>query len=172
MILEPTALALATAGLIPMLLYVMWSDAATMRIPNAASLMIFLVFIPTGLMGLPLEVFGWRILHTVIAFFVGFGLFQISGGRVGGGDLKLIIALTPYVNFNTLGWILVLWSGITLVSLGAFMLARYVLKGESFGMASLEKHPVPGSARPYFPAGVSIGLSFIVYFVMLLTGHI
>ncbi|MEM6971350.1 MAG: prepilin peptidase [Pseudomonadota bacterium] len=175
MILEPTALAFATAGLVPLLGYVMWSDMAGMRIPNAACLLIFLIFIPTGLMGLPLEIFGWRIGHTVIAFFLGFLLFQISGGQVGGGDLKLLIALTPYVNYQTLPSVLVIVSLAILALLPVFWLAYRQLRGRTTGLEMFDQPPTaPGSilkaSLPYFPAGVPIGLGFIIYLVMLLTG--
>ncbi|MEL6264273.1 MAG: prepilin peptidase [Pseudomonadota bacterium] len=172
MIMEPTALAIAMAGLVPLLVYVMWSDMKTMRIPNMASLLIFLVFIPTGLMGLPIEVFGWRLLHTAIAFAIAFGLFQIAGGRVGGGDLKLVIALTPYVPGVYLGVILVTWSAVTLVSLAAFYGLRLALAGRETGYVALERTPPPGHRFPYFPAGVSIGISFILYFALALGGRI
>ncbi|MEM9782388.1 MAG: prepilin peptidase [Pseudomonadota bacterium] len=175
MIMETTALALATAGLVPLLLYVMWCDMATMRIPNAASLLIFLIFVVTGLMGLPLEIYGWRLLHTVIAFFVGFGLFQISGGQVGGGDLKLLIALTPFVNHGTLGQILVLWSLVTLALLPIFYVSYRILRDRETGLEMFDQPPEAKGlllriGLPYFPAGVPIGLTFIIYFALLLAG--
>lgn len=156
MIMSDAALGIALAGLVPLLAYIMWSDMKAMRIPNIAVLLIFLVFLATGSWGLPLETFLWRIGHTVIAFGVGWGIFQISGGKIGGGDLKLLIALVPFVPGSAVGIVLLMWAVITLVSLGGFFLARRLIGERETGYIAL-------SQKAYFPAGVPIGLTMILF---------
>lgn len=165
MIMSNEALALAMAGLVPLLIYVMWSDAKAMRIPNICCLLAFLIFIPTGLWGLPLETFLWRIGHAVIAYGLAYGLWVIAKAKVGGGDLKLIIAMTPYVPGAYLGVLLMLWAGLTLGMLGIFFALRWSLAGRDYGFAAL------GQQR-YFPAGLSISGAFLVMMVLQLTGKI
>ncbi|MEM6676739.1 MAG: prepilin peptidase [Pseudomonadota bacterium] len=165
MVMTDQAQLAALAGLTPLFVYIMWSDAKNMRIPNIACLMILVVFLATGSWGLPLETFLWRLGHTLIAFFIGWGIFTISSGKVGGGDLKMIIALVPFVPGIHVGFVLILWAIWTLVAVGLFWIARYFLREYDTGFASLGQ-------KKYFPAGVTIAASFLNYLLLVFFGRI
>ena len=71
-LLSTPALAAAFAAILPLMLFVIYSDMKTMRIPNKAVIAVFVVFLATASWGLPLDSFLWRLLAGVIAFFYGF----------------------------------------------------------------------------------------------------
>lgn len=164
MIMEQPAMSLAAAAVIPMLIYVMYSDLKDMRIPNMASLVIFAAFVPLGLWGLPIETFGWRVLHGAIAFFVAFGLFSVAPGVVGGGDLKLIVALVPYVPGDLLIVLAELWVVMSVVTLLLFVALRAGLRGRT-QLAAIERSSETFLKLP-FPYAWTIAGSFIAFLAL------
>jgi prepilin peptidase CpaA len=108
--METQALIAATAVMAVLMGLAGWFDLKALRIPNWCVLAVVALYIVTGLWGLPLDVFAWRFLYGVIVLFVGFGLYSISGGHVGGGDIKLIAALTPFIAGKDLLFVLMVFA--------------------------------------------------------------
>ena len=79
----------------PLCIWAAWSDLKFMKIPNILSVLLALVFIVSGVFLLPFDDYLWRILIGLTAFFVGFLIYL--GGVIGGGDIKLIAAMLPFV---------------------------------------------------------------------------
>lgn len=156
MIMSTPALAVAFAGMLPLMLYTMWSDLKRMIIPNAVCLAVFGIFLATGSWGLDLPTFGWRILHAVIAFGVGFLVFQVSGGNIGGGDIKLIVAFVPFIPGAGATTVIFLFSVIALATIALFLAARWVLRGRDVGYAAFNQ-------KMYLPAGISLGVTVLIY---------
>ncbi|MEL6774926.1 MAG: hypothetical protein AAFP23_09185, partial [Pseudomonadota bacterium] len=116
--------------------------------------------------GLPLETFLWRLGHVVIAYGIAYGVYVLAGAaNVGGGDLKLIIAIVPYVPGAYFGLLLVIWAAMTLVMVGMFFALRKLLRGKDYGFVSLGQ-------KKHFPAGVSISGAILTLMGMQLAGSI
>ena len=80
---------------VPITVWVSWSDMATMKIPNKAVLALLLVFAVVGLVALPFTEYLWRWLHFAVILAVGFVIS--SAGLMGAGDAKYAAAMAPFV---------------------------------------------------------------------------
>jgi prepilin peptidase CpaA len=162
--METQALIAATAVMAVLMGLAGWFDLKALRIPNWCVLAVVALYIVTGLWGLPLDVFAWRFLYGVIVLFVGFGLYSISGGHVGGGDIKLIAALTPFIAGKDLLFVLMVFA---LLSFAGLMLHRFVratLRDRKTGWAALDQ-------KRFFPAGLLLGGTIMIYLGWQLAGR-
>jgi len=139
----------------PVALWVMWSDMATMRIPNKAVLALVAVFAAVGLLALPFEEWLWRWAHLAVVLALG---FVLSAARLlGAGDAKFAAAMAPFIALPDLGVFLPLFAAILLASFAAHRLVRAVpaLRGLSPGWASWESRQ--------FPMGLALGAGLVAY---------
>lgn len=158
------ALAVATAAMAVLMAITAWYDLKALRIPNWCVLAVLGIFVVTGLWGLPLDIFGWRLLQGVIVLFVGFGIYTISGGHVGGGDVKMIAALTPFVPPTALGFVLIVFALLAFAGLIVLRLIRAFLRDRKTGWASLDQ-------RRFFPVGLLLGGTIMIYLGFELAGR-
>jgi prepilin peptidase CpaA len=162
--METQALIAATAVMAVLMGLAGWFDLKALRIPNWCVLAVVGLFIVTGIWGLPLDIFAWRLLHGVIVLFVGFGLYSISGGHVGGGDIKLIAALTPFIAGSDLGFVLVTFALLSFAGLMVHRLVRAMLRDRKTGWAALDQ-------KRFFPAGLLLGGTIMIYMGWQLAGR-
>ena len=162
--METDALAVATAVMAVLMALIAWHDLKALRIPNWSVLAVLGLFFVTGLWGLPLDVFAWRLLHGVIVLVLGFGLYTVAGGHIGGGDIKMIAALTPFVPGAHLGFVLLVFVGLSFAGLLVHRLVRAYLGGRTTGWAALDQ-------RRFFPVGLLLGGTIMVYLVVELAGR-
>ena len=162
--METQALIVATAVMAVLMGLASWFDLKALRIPNWCVLAVIALYIVTGLWGLPLDVFAWRFLHGVIVLFVGFGLYSISGGHVGGGDIKLIAALTPFIAGQDVLFVLVVFALLSLAGVIIHRFARAVLRDRKTGWAALDQ-------KRFFPAGLLLGGTIMIYLGWQLAGR-
>lgn len=80
---------------IPITLWVSWSDLATMKIPNKAVLTLLVVYAVIGLIALPFTDYLLRWSHFAVVLAIGFVLS--SFGMVGAGDAKYAAAMAPFI---------------------------------------------------------------------------
>ncbi len=80
---------------LPICLWVAWSDLATMKIPNKAVLALMAVYVVIGLIALPFAQWAWQLTHFLVVLAVCFVL-SITG-IVGAGDAKFAAAAAPFV---------------------------------------------------------------------------
>ena len=93
-----------------LLVYAAIGDFMTMRIPNWLNLSIFLLFFPAAfLAGMSMEQFMWHAITFVLTLLVGFVLSMTI--RFGGGDAKMMAALSIWFNGQSLALFLA-YSGI------------------------------------------------------------
>lgn len=139
----------------PIALWVMWSDMATMRIPNKAVLALTAVFAVIGFLALPLDGWLWRWTHLAVVLAAGFVLS--AAGLLGAGDAKFAAAMAPFIALPDLGVFLPLFAAILLASFAAHRLVRAVpaLRGLSPGWASWESKQ--------FPMGLALGAGLVAY---------
>lgn len=162
--MDTQALTVATAAMAVLMSLVGWFDLKQLRIPNWSVLAVVGLFVVTGLWGLPLEVFGWRLLQGAIVLLVGFGLYSVSGGRVGGGDMKMIAALTPFIAGKDVLFVLTVFAVLSFAGLLLHRFARSILRERKTGWASLDQ-------KRFFPAGLLLGGTIMIYLVTELAGR-
>ncbi len=80
---------------LPITIWVAWSDMATMKIPNKAVPALLVVFAVVGLVALPFNEYLWRWTHFGIVLVIGFILTSI--GVLGAGDSKYASAIAPFI---------------------------------------------------------------------------
>ena len=162
--METNALAVATAAMAVLMGLTAWYDLKSLRIPNWCVLAVLAVFLVTGLWGLPLETVGWRLLHAVIVLLLGFGLYTVAGGQVGGGDIKMIVALTPFIPGPHVGFVLVVFALLSFAGLLVHRLVRAFLRERKTGWAALDQ-------KRFFPVGLLLGGTIMVYLGFELAGR-
>lgn len=158
---ETPALIAAVAVLFPLMLIASYTDLKYLRIPNWLVLAVFATFIITGLWGLPLDVFLWRLIYGVIALFVGYLLFAVSNGKVSGGDMKLVAAIVPFISPADAVDLMILWAVLAIAGIMAHRVIYHIYRHQETGWASLDQKLV-------FPVGLLIGLTMSVYLMALL----
>jgi len=82
--------------IIPITVWVSWSDMATMKIPNKAVLSLLAVFVIVGLVALPFQEYLWRYAHFAVVIVITFVLSSL--GTMGAGDAKYIAAMAPFID--------------------------------------------------------------------------
>lgn len=156
--METPALIVATVGLIPLMVLAAWYDLKYLRIPNWLVLCVLALFVATGLWGLPLETFLWRLLYGVVFLVIGFVIFSLSNGKVGGGDMKLIAALIPFIVPSDAGYLLLILSVAAVFGIMVHRMIYAMRRGEDLGWVALDQ-------KIYFPVGLLIGITICIYFV-------
>ncbi|MEM8792781.1 MAG: prepilin peptidase [Pseudomonadota bacterium] len=155
---ETPALIAATVALVPLMVATAYFDLKYLKIPNWIVLCIFGTFLVTGLWGLPLETYLWRIGYAVGVLFCGFLLFTFGHGKIGGGDMKLIAALVPFFVPRDIPSLLMLLALISIVGIIIHRIIYARRRGQDIGWEALDQ-------RIYFPVGLLIGIVMCVYLI-------
>ncbi len=158
------ALAIAVAGLVPLMVYVGLKDTKDLIIPNWTVLAVLGIFLATGSWGLPIETFLWRLLYGVLAFAAGLAIYNATQGGIGAGDLKLLAAFAPFLHRDILLAFLIVYLVVSVVGSIAFIVARRLLKGRAKGWKAFDN-------VLYYPAGVFIGLTITLVMVAELSAR-
>jgi prepilin peptidase CpaA len=95
MTIEWTTAAWFLPFVLPIVIWVSWSDMATMKIPNKAVMALLVVFAIVGLVALPFTEYLWRYAHFAVVLAIGFALSSMNA--VGAGDAKFAAAMAPFV---------------------------------------------------------------------------
>ncbi len=106
---------------VPIAIWVAWSDMARMKIPNKAVGILLLIFLTIGLIALPFEVWKWRLVHFLVILAIGFVVSAL--GMVGAGDAKFAAAMAPFIALGDLSFFLYL---LAPTILAAFIIHRLV----------------------------------------------
>lgn len=95
-------------AVIPFSIYVAWRDLSTMKIPNKANMVLLGIYAILGLFAFPFDVYLWQWLHVPIVFAVG--LVMWAGRLMGAGDVKFLVAASPFFVVSSLddGYFLIL----------------------------------------------------------------
>jgi prepilin peptidase CpaA len=80
---------------IPIAIWVTWSDMSSMKIPNKAVLALMVVFAVVGLIALPFMEYLWRWSHFVVVIIITFVLNALR--MLGAGDAKFAAAMAPFI---------------------------------------------------------------------------
>lgn len=118
-----TAAAWFLPFVLPVCLYVAWSDMRAMIIPNRAVYVLVAVFAAVGLAALPFGDWLWRWVHLAVILVIGIALN--AAGVMGAGDAKFSAAAAPFVALSDLRLLLVLFAACVLAGFVLHRMARH-----------------------------------------------
>jgi prepilin peptidase CpaA len=148
---------------LPIAIWVSWSDMKFMKIPNTAVVALTLVFAVVGLVALPLEDWAWRWTHLLVILSIGFVLSAM--GWLGAGDAKFAAAMAPFFALEDLRFILALYAA---GSIGAFFSHRIL---RTVGSVRSVAPDWQSWTRTDFPMGLALSGMLVIYFVAALFFH-
>ncbi len=97
---------------VPICIWVAWSDMKFMKIPNYAVYSLAVIFVVVGIVALPLVEIPFRLLQLVLVLVIGFALNMI--GAIGAGDAKFAAVMAPFLALGDMRFMLYLLAGVLL----------------------------------------------------------
>ncbi len=140
---------------VPICLYVMYTDISRMKITNRANLALAGVFVLAGLVALPFDDYLWRLLAMGIVLLVG--VILNAAGVMGAGDSKFIAAAAPFIALGDLRLILLLF----LATLMASFVTHRILKVSP--LRRLAPDWASWDQGRKFPMGLALGPTLAIY---------
>ena len=95
---------------VPICIWVAWSDMKFMKIPNYAVYSLAAIFVVVGLVALPLAEIPIRLLQLIVVLVIGFALNMIRA--IGAGDAKFAAAMAPFFALGDIRLVLYLFAGV------------------------------------------------------------
>lgn len=143
---------------LPICLYVAFTDMAEMRITNPSVVLLALVFAVLGAFLLPLQLYLWRLAALLIVLLLGVALN--AAGALGAGDAKFAAAAAPYVALGDLRLLMTLFMVTLLAAVIVHRLAKHSpLRRVAPHWTSWEQHKK-------FPLGLALGPALAIYLVL------
>lgn len=143
---------------IPVCLYVMYTDISRMKITNKTNMLLLGIFVVIGLFVLPLQTYMWQLVGMVIVLVVAILLNAI--GAMGGGDSKFIAAAAPFVAFADVMQLLWIFAATLIAALLTHRIAkRTALRNLAPDWASWDQ-------GKKFPMGLALGPTLIIYLAL------
>lgn len=143
---------------LPLCLYVAWSDLRTMKIPNRAVLTLLAIFVVIGLIAVPLAEYPWRLLNGFIVLAIGFVLNMARA--FGAGDAKFCAAAAPFVAPGDVTLVIIIFTSTLLGTWVTHRIAKH---------SALQKL-APGwkswSTGQDYPMGFALGGALAIYLLM------
>lgn len=147
---------------LPLALWIAWSDLKFMRISNRAVLLVAAVFLVFGLIALPFETWLWRVAQMALMLAVGFVANTLR--VIGGGDAKYIAAMAGFFAPGDLRLVLILFATMLLA---AFVTHRL------FGALPALRRLTPGwkswESGKKFPMGLALSGVLLAYLALALS---
>ncbi len=155
--LEQTALAARVflPFVVPICLWVAWSDLRVMKIPNKAVIALAVVFVLLGLFVMPWDAFLWRLSHLGIVLLVGIVLN--AAGAMGAGDAKFAAAAAPFIATGDLRFLMGLYAANLLAAYATHRLAKHT------ALRNLAPDWKSWDVGSDFPMGLSLGATLALY---------
>ncbi|KMW59514.1 Type IV prepilin peptidase TadV/CpaA [Candidatus Rhodobacter oscarellae] len=143
---------------LPICLWVMYTDLKDMKIRNKAVLALLATYAVIGFIALPLDAYLWGYAHFAVILVIGF-LLNMTGA-LGAGDVKFAAAMALFVSFADTGVFMML---LALAIIAAFMLHR-IARLMPFIRAATPNW-VSWDAKK-FPMGTALGSSLAIYLAL------
>lgn len=140
---------------LPICIWVAWSDLRVMKIPNKAVAALFLVFLLLGLFVMPWEMFLWQLTHLVVVLLAGIVLN--AAGAMGAGDAKFAAAAAPFIMTGDLRFLIGLYAANLLAAYVTHRLAKHT------ALRKLAPEWKSWSVGSDFPMGLSLGATLALY---------
>lgn len=142
---------------LPLCVYVAFSDMRDMRIPNVIVVILFVVFAVVGLIALPFDAYLWRYLHLVVVLVAGIALN--AGGAMGAGDAKFAAAAAPFIHVGDLRLLMALFAANILAAFVAHRIGKHT------ALRNIAPH-WKSWTNPKFPMGLSLGGTLVLYLAL------
>ncbi len=145
---------------LPIAVWVAWSDMARMKIPNMAVLALAAVFALVGLVVVffdiwTFETWAWRWAHLVAVLLIGF-LANLAGA-MGAGDAKFAAAMAPFVVRSDALMFIYLLAAAVIVGFTLHRLAR------ASSWVKARSPDWESWSRKDFPMGLCLAIALVVY---------
>ncbi len=153
---------------LPICIWVAWSDLRDMRIPNISVLALTGVFLAIGLAQVATETMAFstwymRLLQLVVVLLAGFIITSL--GLVGAGDAKFAAAMAPFVAPGDYLMFLVLFAAVLI---GSWITHRSARAVPAVRRATPDW--VSWDRGKLFPMGVALAGALVVYLALGITG--
>ena len=143
---------------LPICLYVAFTDLALMKITNQAVILLALVFVVIGFFLMPFQDYLWRLAALVIVLVVG--IILNAAGVLGAGDAKFTAAAAPYVALGDLRLMMALFMATLLAAAVAHRGAKYT------PLRRLAPHWESWERGKKFPMGLALGPTLAIYLIL------
>lgn len=143
---------------LPICIYVAFTDMAQMRITNQAVIALALVFVILGLFLMPFPDYLWRLAAMVIVLVVG--IILNAAGALGAGDAKFIAAATPFIALGDLRLLMALFMATLLAAAVAHRGAKHS------PLRRLAPHWTSWEQGKKFPMGLALGPALAIYLLL------
>ena len=143
---------------LPICIYVAFTDMAQMRITNQAVIALALVFVILGLFLMPFPDYLWRLAAMVIVLVVG--IILNAAGALGAGDAKFIAAATPFIALGDLRLLMALFMATLLAAAVAHRGAKHS------PLRRLAPHWTSWEQGKKFPMGLALGSALAIYLLL------
>lgn len=141
---------------VPICLYVAYTDLARMKITNRAVLLIGAIYVVIGPFVLPsFEQYLWGFAHFAVVLLAGIALNAM--GAMGAGDAKFLAFAAPYVMMADLPRLMILFSCILLAAVVTHRAAR------ATALKNLAPHWTSWEQGKRFPMGLALGPTLALY---------
>lgn len=144
---------------LPLCVYVAYTDLSRMKITNKAVFALVGVFVLLGPFVLPsIDLYLWRLAQ--LAIMLGFGFLLNAAGAMGAGDAKFIAASAPYVALGDLRLVIALLAASLLAAFVTHRIARHTpLRKLAPGWQSWDQ-------GKKFPMGLALGMALALYLLL------
>ncbi|MDF3412967.1 hypothetical protein HKX54_00725 [Sulfitobacter sp. M57] len=143
---------------LPICLYVAFTDMAQMKITNQAVIALTLVFVILGVFLMPFTDYLWRLAALVIVLVVG--IILNAAGALGAGDAKFAAAAAPFIALGDLLLLMNLFAATLLAAIVAHRGIKYTpLRRLAPEWASWEQ-------GKKFPMGLALGPALAIYLIL------
>lgn len=158
MSVEATAAAWFAPFVLPVCLYVAFTDLREMRITNQAVGALVVIFAIGGALLFPFPDYLWRWLHLVVVLVVGVAL-NLAGG-MGAGDAKFLAAAAPYVALSDLPLMFYILAATSLAGVLVHRIAKRT------ALRQLTPHWESWTETRRFPFGFPLGTALGAYLIV------
>lgn len=143
---------------VPICLYVAYTDLAFMKITNKAVITLVAVFVVIGFFLMPLEAYLWKLGTLVLVLVVG--IILNAAGAMGAGDAKFIAAAAPFVAIGDLRVLVMLFMATLLAAAITHRGAKYT------PLRRLAPHWDSWEQGNKFPMGLALGPCLALYLLL------
>lgn len=145
--------------LVPLCIYVAYTDLAQMRITNPTVMAMVVVFLVLGVFLFPIDAYLWRLAHLAIVLVV---CMVLNAARaMGAGDAKFLAAAAPYVALGDVQLLMALFAAALLAAYAAHRIAKFT---PLHRMApTWDSWSQKGSK---FPMGFALGPTLAIYLAL------
>lgn len=126
-------------------------DLRRFEIPNRLSVALLVLALAHGILNPPFD-WGWHAMAVLVMFGVGAGLFAL--GWMGGGDIKLMVAMAAWTGLSGMPAFLI---GMTLA--GGVLASFLIVSRMALAAGGRPADSLPGPLRPQAPLPYAIAIT-------------